>query len=409
LRYLASEPPEVKPRKQVFLDLYELMRAALKHARRRDFSDRSFVEPLQRLIEAQSAECDLSGFGRYAARFDIMRSLRNLLHFDAMEEVWPDVPSRPIHRPIFVTGLPRSGTTFLHELLLQHPGIIGPLSWQMIYPYPWRAPFGATLCKSWVECQLGVMCWSAPELRQLHPLSADAPQECTDITAQVFQSLRFETIYRVPSYQAWLAGHGHLNAYRFHRRFLQHLDAQAPGRRWVVKSPDHVFALDEIRTVYPDAQIVFLHRDPVSVLASVAKLTEVLRRPFVRRVDRFEIGRQVCASWIEGSNRMADAAAGSDSILHLHYNQLVADPIKTVASLCRHCGLAFDDGIRQRMERWLARAQHDESARRNYRLAAFGLDAQVLRRQFARYSDTFAIPSEWHDETSGTAAIPCTA
>ena len=138
-------------------------------------------------------------------------------------------------------------------------------------------------------------------------------------------------------------------------------------------------------------------------------MTEVLRRPFVRKVDRFEIGRQVCASWIEGSNRMADAAAGSDSILHLHYNELTADPIKTVESLCRHCGLAFDDGIRQRMERWLARAQHVESARRNYRLAAFGLDAQVLRRQFARYSDTFAIPSEWHDETSGTAAIPCTA
>src|SRR5205814_10675678 len=114
----------------------------------------------------------------------------------------------------------------------------------------------------------------------LHELSADTPQECTDITAHSFQSLRFENTHHVPSYQAWLDSHGHHEAFRFHRRFLQHLEAQAPGRRWILKSPDHVFALAAIKNVYPDARIIFLHRDPLSVVGSCSTLAELLRRPF---------------------------------------------------------------------------------------------------------------------------------
>ena len=131
----------------------------------------------------------------------------------------------------------------------------------------------------------------APEFRGLHPLDATSPQECSEITAHVFRSLRFDTTYRIPTYRHWLDQASHVPAYRFHRRFLQHLQHQAPGGRWVVKCPEHLFALDAIRAVYPDARLVFVHRDPVKVLLSVAKLTEVLRRPFTRRLDRREIGR----------------------------------------------------------------------------------------------------------------------
>ena len=115
----------------------------------------------------------------------------------------------------------------------------------------------------------------------------------------------------------------HLPAYRFHRRFLQHLQHQAPGGRWVVKCPDHLFALDAIRTVYPDARLVFVHRDPVKVLLSVAKLTEVLRRPFTRRLDPREIGRQESARWLDGTQQMiavGDDAGLPEPVHHVHHN-----------------------------------------------------------------------------------------
>ncbi len=392
---------------QPTLDAEEMMAAALKRAGRSDFSDRSFVEPLKRLMAAYDTEGDPSAFGRYSVRFDVMRSLKNLLHFDAIEEVKRDLLSRPITRPIFITGLPRSGTTFLHTLLAQDAMVATPLSWQTVYPFPPRTgSFGTSLRKIWIETQFRLMRLLAPELNELHPISADAPQECTDITAQVFQSLRFDSMYRVPSYQSWLENHGHLNAYRFHRRFLQHLDAQKPGRRWVLKSPDHVFALEAIKAVYPDVQIVFLHRDPISVLASVAKLTEVLRRPFARSIDLMEIGQQVSSSWIDGSNRMIAAAANSRDILHLHYGQVVSAPIKAVEVLFRHCGLVLSDDAKTRMQAWLDRVPRSGNGQNRYNLATFGLDANVLRAQFARYTDAFGVELEWNPAGSAKIKSP---
>jgi hypothetical protein len=380
---------------QPLLDAEELIAAALRHAARRDFSDRSFFQPLKRLIAACNCESDLGRFGRYSVRFDVLRSLDNLLEFEAIEEISPEVLSRPIERPVFITGMPRSGTTFLHELLIQDPATAAPLSWQTVYPYrPRGGLVGQQLRKGWVEGQLRLVRLLAPELHSLHPVSASSPQECTDITSQVFQSLRYDSIYRVPTYQSWLERHGHLDAYRFHRRFLQHLDAQAPGRRWILKSPDHVFALSALRAVYPDACLVFVHRDPVRVLASVARLTEVLRRPFARSIDLREIGRQVCASWVDGANRMIHAAASSDSILHLRYKQIVSAPLEAVSTLFRHCGLTLTEEARARMWAWLGRVRHNRNRRRNYSLTTFGLDEQALRAQFTPYTKAFGIEPE---------------
>jgi hypothetical protein len=384
----------------------QMMAAALAAARRNNFSDYSFVDPLKRLLDSYENEADLSAFGRYAVRFDAMRGLQNILRFDAVEDVKPEILSRPITQPIFITGLPRSGTTFLHTLLAQDPAIAAPLSWQLVYPYPKRGRvFGKDLRRTWTSLQFKFMELLSPELYDLHPLSADAPQECTDITAQVFQSLRFDSTYRVPSYQRWLENHGHAGAYRFHRRFLQHLDAQNPGRHWVLKSPDHIFALDAIRTVYPDAKIVFLHRDPLSVLASVAKLTEVLRRPFARNVDQKEIGQQVCLSWVDGAERMIATKATSTADLHLHYKDVVASPMKTVEALYNHCGLALDAEGRVRMEAWLNRAPKGNRLRRSYSLETFGLDEAVLRKQFAGYMDAFGVEPEWGSAERNPAII----
>ena len=387
--------PVAARRPRLQLDAEEMLTAALKHAGRDDFLDRSFYPPLQRLIAACNAESDLSAFGRYSVRFDVLRSLNNLLEFEDVELLHPQVLSRPIERPLFIMGMPRSGTTFLHELVTQHPGTIAPLAYQTVYPNPSPSGrFGQKLRQGWIEGQLRLVRILAPQLNRLHPISATSPQECTDITSQVFQSLRYDSVYRVPSYQRWLEHHGHIDAYRFHRRFLQHLDVQMPGRRWVLKSPDHVFALSALKTVYPDARLVFVHRDPVRVLASVAKLTEVLRRPFARSIDRVDIGRQVCASWIDGAQRMTRAAAGSDSILHLHYRQIVSAPLETASRLFRHAGLALTEEATRRMQRWLERDRNSNKGRRNYNLATFGLDAGALHAQFTPYIEAFGVERE---------------
>jgi hypothetical protein len=385
----------------------ELLDLALKRGRRRDFADRSFIRPFERLLEACDAEADLSLLGIRALRVDVLRFLRNLLRFEEFEAACPSVLSRPIQAPVFITGMPRSGTTFLHRLILQDPSTIAPRLFQLVYPHASRAGrFETALRRRWVGLQLAVFRMLSPEFNALHPVAVDAPEECTDITAHVFQSLRFESTYRVPSYSGWLQRHGLLHAYRFHRRFLQHLDADLPGRRWILKSPDHVFALDDIREVYPDARLVFIHRDPVRVLASVARLTEVLRRPFARSVDRVEVGRDVSASWVDGAQRMSALSARDNSVLHLHYQQIIRSPLDAVRAVYLHCNLVLTDEAEAHMRRWLGTSVNVGRPWREYSLAEFGLDPHLLRERFARYTDSFGIEIERRAGKAATAALP---
>jgi len=153
-----------------------------------------------------------------------VRFLSNLLRFQFEEVNAPEILGQRIENPIFITGLPRSGTTFLHRLLMYDPANRAPLVWETIYPYP--PLHGADRRIDQVARQLKAFERLSPDFHGLHPLSAISPQECSEINAHVFRSLRFDTTYHVPSYRAWLDHAGHLPADRFHKRFLQHLQHQ---------------------------------------------------------------------------------------------------------------------------------------------------------------------------------------
>ena len=370
--------------------------ALLALARRRsglgDFGDTEFIDPLRRLLAACTDEASLSLIGRMATRWDVVRFLTNLLRFQDAEARNPRILREPIDRPIFITGLPRSGTTFLHRLLLEDPDNRAPRVWQTIYPYPPKR--GRDTRPARVARQLRAFERLAPEFRALHPLDATSPQECSEITAHVFRSLRFDTTYRIPTYRHWLDRAGHVPAYRFHRRFLQHLQHQAQGGRWLVKCPDHLFALDAIRSVYPDARLVFVHRDPVKVLLSVAKLTEVVRRPFTRRLDRREIGRQESARWLEGTQQMVavgDDAGLPEPVHHVHHSSLVADPVGTVAALYRHFDLSLAPGVTAAVERYARERPNGGYGPRDYRFEDHGLDASAEQKKFRGYMLRFGI------------------
>jgi len=382
------------------LHAQDLVRVASRRAGLDDFGDMAFLGPLQRLLDACVEEASLSVVGRLALRWDMVRFLTNLLRMREAERHAPAIARQRIERPIFITGLPRSGTTFLHRLMLADRENRAPLVWQTIFPYPPRD--GADRRVARVTRQLQAFERLAPQFRGLHPLSATSPQECSEITAHVFRSLRYDTTYRTPSYRAWLDSAGHLPAYQFHRRFLQHLQFQdvsaaaGPGR-WVLKCPDHVFALDAIQRVYPDAGLVFVHRDPVNVLLSVAKLTEVLRAPFTQRLDPTEIGRQESARWLEGTRRMICAEADPplvEPICHVHHLDLITDPLATVESVYRHFGLALSPDASVNMGRMVGRQPNGGYAEHAYRFEDHGLDAAVERAKFRDYMVRFGIQPE---------------
>jgi hypothetical protein len=379
----------------------EMVLAACRRSGSDDFGETDFLGPMQTFVDACMKEADLSLIGRMATRWDTLRFLTNLLRLRAAERADPTILDEPIEAPVLFAGLPRSGTTFLHRLMMEDAQVAAPLVWQTIYPYPTRADRVHDGRVARVVSQLKAFERLAPEFRDLHPLEATSPQECSEITAHVFRSLRFDSNYHIPSYRSWLDGEGHEPAYRFHKRFLQHLQHQrpagAPVPRWVVKCPDHLFALDAIRAVYPDARLVFVHRDPVKVLLSVAKLTEVLRDPFTRTVDREAIGRQESARWFEGTaHMMAAGETGGfiDPICHVHYLDLIADPLATVQSVYGHLGMTMNAATAERIEAYVKARPRGGYGPRNYRFADHGLDARVERDKFRGYMLHFGVQPE---------------
>ena len=374
----------------------ELIATAQRRTGLTDFGEWQFAAPLRVLLQSCETEAALGAFGRFALRWDVLRFLENLLRLRAAERAATGAPPA-IAQPIFVTGLPRSGTTFLYNLLVADEANAAPRCWQMIHPAIGGDAEGAARAIRSVNRQLRFFRALAPDFAAMHPINAATPQECSEITAHIFASMRFDTTHHVPSYRDWLDGAGHLDAYRFHRRFLEHLARHdRVARRWVLKCPDHVFALDAIREVYPDARFVFVHRDPLRVLASVARLTEVLRQPFARWVDRASIGRQVCDRWAEGAARIVGASETlpRERVAHIRYGDLVGDPSGTVARLYAHFGLPFGEALNARIAAYVAARPNGGYGNVGYRLDDYDIDIARERRRYADYVAAFEVASE---------------
>jgi Sulfotransferase family len=216
----------------------------------------------------------------------------------------------------------------------------------------------------------------------------------------VFRSLRFDTNYHIPSYRNWLDADvvRNLPAYRFHKRFLQflqHQDGTQP--RWVLKCPEHVFALHAIRAVYPDARLVFVHRDPVKVLLSQARLTEVLRRPFTRRLDPLTLGPDESRRWLDGTHRMmavGDDAGFPEAVCHVHHMDLISDPVRTVEEVYRHFDLPLAPQTASAIEGYVAARPKGGYGEHRYFFEDHGLDEQSERAKFRPYMVRFGVTPE---------------
>ena len=357
------------------------------------------VEALDALTESLRSEAALSPFGVLGTRWDLGRLLRTVLILHDEETRDPLIAARSLAPPIFVSGLPRSGTTFLHALLACDPAHRAAQIWETIHPYPTHRAAERGAGPRRVQRQLRVFERLAPGVGRLHPMDAAAPQECTEIASHIFRSLRFDTTHHVPGYRAWLDRSGHDEAYRFQARFLRHLQGEDDGatpRRWVLKSPDHVFSAAALARVFPAAHLVLVHRDPAHVLASVARLTELLRAPFTDAIDRAAIGRKVAADWQDGMRRMVALAddprfALRDRLVHVHYDTLVAEPRRTVERIYQAMGWELGGEARARIDAHVARAPRGGYGDNRYAPEEYGLQPARERERAQGYVERFGV------------------
>jgi hypothetical protein len=376
------------------------MAAASARSGLSDFGDPRFRAPLRLLFESYEGDAHLTAFGRMLARRDAERLLENRLH---LQDAWtrnPEILDGPVRAPIFVLGLPRTGTSILHELLAQDPANRTPMTWevQRIWPAPERASFETDPRIAEAERHYSGVDRVLPEFRRIHRMGARLPQECVALTCHDFASLVFHTSHRVTRYQEWLDTADLRFVYESHKRQLQYLQWRCPGERWVLKSPGHLWALDALLSVYPDARFVQTHRDPLRVVASLAHLVTVLRGMASEAPDTREIGDDWTRRLADGLGRTIavrrNGALPPERVFDVQFGEFVGNEIPTIRRIYEHFGLALSGEAEARMARYLASNPKDGQGTHRYTLADAGLDPASERRRYAAYQDHFRVPDE---------------
>lgn len=372
-------------------DAEDLIAAACRQTGLSSFGPSWSRDALQHLLNACREEAKLNALGRLALRQDIVRMLVNRLEIERDHATHPEITEAAVERPIFIVGLPRTGTTLLHNLLAQDPANRTPLTWEVMFPSPLSQASEASRTRR-AQRNLDWLERLAPRFRAVHAVGAELPQECVAITSHAFLSDQFDTMFRVPSYQAWLELQDLSPAYAWHRRFLQHLQHRRSADRWVLKAPAHLWSLDALLAEYPDATIVQTHREPAEVLGSLASLTAQLRGVFSDHVDPGAIGSELAAYWARALDRAAKvrAARGPISFHDIPYSQLCEDPLRVIHSLYRLLDLPFSAEAESRMESFLKAHPREQHGRHRYELADFGLDATQEAARFSDYRAQFA-------------------
>jgi Sulfotransferase family len=382
------------------LDAEGLAARATRTTGLEDFGDDGFRAPFEVLLDGLEREAALTLLGRIIARTDLTRLLENRLSMAAARKRHPEIHDGKIERPLVIVGLPRTGTTILHQLLAQDPANRVPMTWEVMYvhPAPERATYDTDPRIAQVEKQLADVDRLIPNFKAMHPMGAQLPQECVALTAHDFASMLFTTTHTLPSYQAWLDRSDLRWVYASHRRQLQYLQWRCPAERWVLKSPGHLWALDALLTEYPDARIIQTHRDPLRVVASLANLVAHLRSMASDTIDRHAIGREwserLAAGLAHATAVRARRPPAASPVFDMHFRDFIRDEIGMVRQIYAHFDIELSAEAEARMRRFLAANPKDKHGAHHYSLADAGLDVATERARYCPYQERYRIASE---------------
>ncbi len=358
-----------------------------------DFGDTHFVEGLKTLLRAYDEEARLNDFGRMAVRYELLGILSARL---SLIEEWKRHASAltaTVKRPLFVLGLPRTGTSALHDLLAEDPRHQVLEYFMAASPRPRTVGPVADDDPRLVAArrELDGLYALDPGLRALHDMRADGPEECRHLFRHHLTDDTFDSMAAVPSYTAWFRSQSMAPAYDWHRKALALVQSTAPDRRWVLKYPAHLRNLAELFRAYPDACVVQTHRDPVDVLPSLCTLIYRLRVLYSDHADPYAVGRWQLDMWshiLEQSmafRREHDAAQFHD----MHFDDFQRDPVAAIRSIHSRFGDTLDEASTERIRAYRAAHPPGRYGRQVYRLEDYGLTAEMVRERFAPYREAF--------------------
>jgi hypothetical protein len=368
----------------------DIAAAAIRTTGLSDFGGSGHEEGLRLLVEELgSAEAGLTPRGNYFQRSEVKSALVGVLLTRAQLTAHPEHRDVPIERPVFLMGLPRTGTTALHRYLHADPATQGLELWLTQYPQP-RPPR-----ESWADdpifqaMQAGFAAHhvASPDFMGIHYMDATTVEECWRLLRQTGKSNSYESLANVPRYTEWLRRQSWVDAYERHRQLLQLIGLNDRERRWILKNPSHMTALDALMTVYPDALVVYTHRDPVTCIASSCSLSAETTAGQSTTYVGEVIGRTQLDLWSRSYHAFHDARPAYDDaqFADVAFADLRDDPLGVTRGLYERFGLDWTPEAQAAIERLDREVKTGSAApRHDYSLADYGLTERQVRAAFDR-------------------------
>ncbi len=383
-----------------FLESKSFCARARRNTGLEDFGDPPIEQPLRILAESVEQEADLHPLGRFLMRMHLQSLLETRLQ---LTHEWRNrgacLDDSPTPRPIFITGMPRSGSTYLHELLAQDPANRAPRVWEVMFPVPRRGKSGPRPDPR-VRMAATRLWWFRRLARHpdsVYPMRASTPHECVAIHSYTLLSQEFISTSRIPTYEAFLRSSDLTPVYQWQKRFLQYLQLGSPAKRWVLKAPDHVYSLSELFSVFPDAVIIQTHRNPLEVLRSSIQLTEVLYNLFAWPGDRDELAEReamILARSMDNFIRFRDEHPEmANRFIDLNYSHLVADPLAAMRRVYAQLDTPLTSEAAQRMGELVSKRSRYQKSQIPT-LGEFGVDVIREARRFSQYCFRFGVPCQ---------------
>lgn len=363
-----------------------------------DFGTDDWREPFEILVQAIEEEAQLHLFGRLWTRHDLLLFLENRLRIEATYKAHPEIEDEVVDQPVFVTGLPRSGTSILFELLAQDAQFMAPANWEFVLPCP--PPEAATYRSDprverahHLITQMGRV---APTFQAMHEMGAWIPNECGVAFPLSFRSQHLAATFQVPSYTGWLFAADQEPAYRYYKRLLKLLQWKNPRGHWLLKAPEHQSFLPILFRVFPDARVVVTHRDPVKAQGSVTNLLGTIYwmrsdKPFdARAFEELLTPEGTAARLDQMIDWIDDGIVPAAQITHSRYADLIDDPAGALETLYAGMEFPFAPETRVAVRAYLAHKPKGKFGAHSYTVD----DQDSTRQLFARYQDRFNVPSE---------------
>ncbi len=371
-----------------------LMAAASEQTGLDHFGDDWFREPLEIVCRAIPVEAGLNAVGRVTAGSSLVNMLANRLRLEDLLRRHPEIEEVPVARPIIIVGLPRTGTTHLHNLLSADPQLRSLPYWESLEPVPETIPPPDPDPRiERTAMATGFTDVAMPHFKAMHEMTPEHVHEEVQLQTLTLASMLLETQWHVPTYRDWWKATDQTPAYRYLRRALQALQWLRGGERWVLKSPQHLEQFGRLMTVFPDATVICTHRDPVSVTVSFATMASYSARLSIDHPDPLAIGRY----WADRIQDMLTACVRDRDVLpagqsmDVRFDDFMTDEWGTVEQIYEKADQPFPDSSRAALQAYNDNHRRNRFGRVRYDIATFGIDPDERQSALGDYRRRFGV------------------